>query len=273
MESLYCLGAAGTFSHTAASTLKRDGEVLKYANHLVGVIDKVVSEDAQGIVPIENSTTGLIRPVLDAIAKRQLVITDSYSLKVAHHLVYKKGEGMASLSDITCIYAQREAYDQCNGILGPLTNQVILTHSTHLALGSLQYHPAGTALALVNDQQLEHSDLEVFQKNIENAVDNQTRFVRIQKGCCHDLKAGVMLVGFSLDHRVGALAGALNFLANYGVNLQAIHSRPIENRLGHYRFYVEIGIANSKMADDLNRGYGRYLKDFKILGHLSPLNS
>lgn len=273
METLYCLGAQGTFSHQAAIALKRAGEAIDYADHLVAVIDKVTLEDAQGIVPIENSTTGLIRPVLDAIAASELVISDAYSLKVAHHLVSKKSDAakqgsVISMADVACIYAQREAFDQCTAVLGPLSSRIVLTHSSHLALKSLLSHKDSVALALVTDQQLESPELQVFQKHVENAAHNQTRFVRIQKGHYHEFESGVMLVGFSLNHRVGALAGALNFLANHGANLRAIHSRPIENSLGHYRFFIEIGIESSSMANHLNRGYHRYLRDVKFMGCL-----
>jgi len=263
MLELYCLGAQGTFSHQAALHMKSDLETVRFAPDLLAVIEPVIQGGNSAIVPIENTTTGLIRPIVDAILDSGLIITQEFNLPIEHHLIRMRG---ASCESINTVYAQREAHDQCLEALAPYRDFMVLTSSSYSALEALRKDKNACSLALVGPELLYEPDVELYKSNVQTYINNQTRFVRVSKQTVTEFCKGTMMISFTLKHSVGSLATALNFFAHHGVNIRSIHSRPLPHHIGCYRFYLELIVPNEDSAIFLTRQHPNYLESLSFLG-------
>lgn len=257
------LGAEGSFSHLAALRLLREGEVLMPVRSLYDVMANWESVQAV-VAPFENSTTGLIRPIVDTLLSQNIWIEAVHKARVDHHLVSlangvnKTVEGGTSALQETDasnarLYVQREAYDQCRAFLRSRRELPIYTESTSDALESLMRDGGGSSLAVVNGHQLRQQGdaLRRIAAHIEDHGCNHTRFariVRVQEG--DELEGGELeggaaqgrcwLLRADLHHRPGALAALLKALADAAIDLLALHSRPIPELPGRYRFVLEL---------------------------------
>lgn len=263
MEAIHCLGGAGTFSHQAALAYAPD-RMPVFSPNLEEVIKSVRRSGAFGIVPLENSTTGLIRPVIDSLLLGDCQIVGDYKLQIDHMLV---SLNCMSVDDIEMVYVQREAHDQCKSFLARMKVPVILTDSTALALQSLSDNPVLCA-AITTEHCYRGGSYRLLEKNIQNYQVNQTRFVTIARGRAVELTHGVCMLTFELNHTVGALSNLLAPLALLNVNILAIHSRPHPYKLGEYRFYIELNIPNGSDVQEVVGVFEENCVDTKILGCL-----
>jgi prephenate dehydratase len=102
------LGPKGTFSHEAALKYDSKAEIV-FKETIMGVFDSVKNDEVEiGIVPIENSASGTIGLVLDALMNHDVNIIDEVIIPVKHNLA-----GKGSIKDIKTIYAHPQAYEQC----------------------------------------------------------------------------------------------------------------------------------------------------------------
>lgn len=256
MDSHYIgiLGREGTFSYEIAQRIKGPQEQIKSICALHQIVNALKSQSVHSaIVPIENSTTGLIRPIVDGLLETGVWITQMATLKIQHHLVTRRnGEGLAP----KYLYVQREAFDQCLEVLQHRTETVRYTESSSDSWAALLLHPPGEAIAVVSRtliQQFEGA-LNVIQWDIQSYNDNSTRFARIELPKVPrestDLKTFVM-VAATIKHRVGALGDLLNAIAKQQIDIRALHSRPLPNSPGHYRFVLELEAQNTITAETL----------------------
>ena len=100
------LGPEATFSHLAA--LKKFGRATRYGP--LATIQEVFSEVEKGkyqygVVPIENSTEGIVNVSLDLFADTSVKICGEIYLEVSHDLVNKSGQR----ADIEVIYTHPQA--------------------------------------------------------------------------------------------------------------------------------------------------------------------
>lgn len=250
------LGSEGSFSHRAAGQLLRKGESLMPVRSLYDVLANW--EFVQAVVaPFENSTTGLIRPIVDTLLTQDIWIEAVHKERIDHHLVGLSSgieDPLASVASKEAVfhnarlYVQREAYDQCRGFLGGRRELPIYTESTSDALDSLLREGGGPSLAVVNGHQLRQwgNALRLIAAHIEDHPCNHTRFARIVRateraeiepsttqGLC-------WLLRVDLFHRPGTLAALLKALADVAIDLLALHSRPIPELPGRYRFVLEL---------------------------------
>jgi prephenate dehydratase len=115
---------------------------------------------------------------------------------------------------------------------------------------------------------------------VEDRADNLTRFVWLARAddAVHTApsKTSIVFWGFN-DESPGALVGVLSELAERGVNLTKIESRPRRMRLGHYMFFADLegGVADPPVADALEALRGR-VETIRVLGSYpaaKPLDS
>lgn len=253
------LGDAGSFSHQAAQQLAGAGEVLVGLPSLYAVLEALEKNEVRAaVVPFENSTTGLIRPIVDTLLGQSVWIQSVLHQSVAHHLV-RLGSLDLNLSDPLCtgkdqevqgarLYVQREAYDQCRGYLRERSEMLIYTESTSDALAVLLRSCDAPSLAVVNCHQLKEmaGSLEVIAAHIEDHPCNHTRFARLCSAAREHCQGAPLALGrhwllrVDLEHRPGALARLLSALARVGIDVLALHSRPIPESPGRYRFVLEL---------------------------------
>lgn len=187
-----------------------------------------------GVVPIENSTDGTIREVLDLLARTRLTIVGETYVDV-HHCLLSRGE----LSSVTTVYSKETALEQCRVWLG-----INLPHAERVAVSSTakgaelaSADPMAAAIAPAMASEL--YDLPMIASHIEDRTDNRTRFFslgfRMPEPTGND-KTSLLL---ALQHRPGALVEALTVMRDCELNLTMIESRPSPSAVFEYLFFMD----------------------------------
>jgi chorismate mutase / prephenate dehydratase len=262
--SVAYLGPAGTFSEQAVyQQFGRAIEGIPCAS-----IDEVFGAAEAGtadfgVVPIENSTEGVVSRTLDLLLQTTLVISGELGLAVHHSLMTKSG----TMDGVQRICAHSQALAQCQRWLNqhyPQINRQAVT-SNGEAARMASSDPSIAAIA--SDIAGQEYGLQTVQAHIQDDPHNRTRFAVI--GNLHTAPSGkdqTSLV-LSVANQAGAVYKLLAPLAKHGVSMTRFESRPARTGSWEYYFYVDIeGHAlDEKVAKAMSE-----LKEnaayFKILG-------
>jgi chorismate mutase/prephenate dehydratase len=191
-------------------------------------------------LPVENTTAGSINQTYDLLRQTALSIVGEEVLHVRHRLLGLAG---AKLEKLRRVLSHPQALAQCSRFLGSLEN-VELVAFVDTAAAAREVSEADDLLqaAVASAEAGEIYGLEVLHDRVADQEENWTRFVVIS-GLEIELDpripAKTSLV-FTTPHREGALAHCLNLLAEHGVNLTKLESRPVPRRPWEYLFYVDI---------------------------------
>ncbi|MBI4319225.1 MAG: prephenate dehydratase [Chloroflexi bacterium] len=229
------LGPPATFSHEAARL--HFGTTARFipAKTIAEVFAMAEKGTAdQGLVPVENSTDGVVGHTLDLLADTELKICAEIPLPISHHLL-----SCGSLDAIRRVYSHPQALAQCRNWLGSnLPNaELIEVSSTARAAEMVVSDP--TAAAISNELAAEVYGLAILQRRIEDNPFNYTRFLVIGNSMCARTGDDRTAVVFSIKDRVGALHDTLEIFLRYGVNLTRIESRPSRRKAWDYVFFVD----------------------------------
>lgn len=230
------LGPRATFTHLAC--LKRFGdaaEFLPVRSIRDAFLEVEKGKVEYGVVPIENSTEGVVSHTLDMFVDSDLKICGEILLEVSHHLLSKGGEKAA----IEKIYSHPHAIAQSRRWLeANLPHVPLLEVASTAAAAEIASRDRGAA-AIASELAARLYGLQVVSARIEDAVNNFTRFLIVGRRPAlrtgHD-KTSIL---FSIKDRVGALYEMLAPFADGGINLTKIESRPSKTKVWEYLFYVD----------------------------------
>lgn len=235
------LGPAGTFSEQAA--LQFFGASIEHVPCVS--IDEVFRATAAGsasygVVPVENSTEGVVSRSLDLLLHTPLHIVGETSLMVRHNLLRLTG----SLEDIDAVYAHPQALAQCQGWLtNHLPNAERRAASSNAEGARLaSTDPAWAAIA--SERAATQFGLHTAAHAIQDDAFNRTRFAVV---CLpHTLPAPppsgkdcISLV-VSVANRPGAVHDILVPLKAHGVSMTRFESRPARSGQWEYYFYIDL---------------------------------
>ena len=232
-----CLGPDATFSHIAS--IQQFGQAARfiYTKSVADIFDEVERERADyGVVPIENSTEGVVNLTLDMFIESPLQICAEVMLEISHSLLSRHDR----LEDIRTVYSHPQALAQCYGWLSKhlAHAEVKEVFSTAMA-AKLALEEKHTA-AIASDFAAKIYGIPVVKKKIEDNPKNFTRFWVIGKqspGRTGDDKTSLM---FSIRDGVGALSEMLDPFAKNRINLTKIESRPFRKKPLEYIFFIDI---------------------------------
>jgi chorismate mutase/prephenate dehydratase len=230
------LGPNGTFSHLAAMRqFGRSAEFLPYED-IPAVFAAVERGEADyGVVPVENSTAGMVSTTLDLVVDSPLVVHGEILMEVHHQLLGRAPD----LSDVRVVYSHTQALAQCNDWLrrqlpGARLESVSST-SRAAQLAAQDEHAAAVANVLA----AEIYGLSILRKNIEDARVNQTRFFLLSERPADRTGEDRTSLVFAVKNESGALVDALSALAKAGINMTKIESRPSRRGTWEYHFFVD----------------------------------
>ncbi len=193
-------------------------------------------------VPIENSLQGGILQNLDLLqASENLYAVKEIVLRVDHRLVYKEG---VKPSQIGRVYSHRQALDQCAAFLRKQMPFAALreTESTGFGLTRAMEDDMGKSAAIAGAHMAGslRSGFVMSEESISDEKNNFTHFLLVKKGV-ETLPKTSNKIFFSTvcPHRPGSLLELLQIIAKYGINMTKIESRPVKNKVGDYRFFIE----------------------------------
>ena len=231
------LGPEGTFTQEAA--LKQFGLAVDTAP--LAAIDEVFREVESGnahfgVVPIENSTEGVVNHTLDMFVTSPLKICGEVALRIHHHLL-GKGNDLGSAKSVA---SHQQSLAQCREWLDanlPGVKRVPVASNAEAA--RLAAQDTGT-LAIAGDSAARLYDLHMFASNIEDRPDNTTRFLVI--GNIDTLPSGHDKTSLLLSsrNRPGALQRLLAPLAKNKINMTRIESRPSRQSMWEYVFFIDL---------------------------------
>ncbi len=231
------LGPETTFTHMAASDFFGQApEFIPEAN-ITDVFEEVERKRIDyGVVPIENSVEGTVALTLDGLCEYRIKVCGEIYLPISHDLISQSGRR----EDIRRILSHPHALAQCRVWLqknfpGVPTEEVV---STAQAARWASVDPAVAAVA--SPLAARTYNLQVIEKRIEDFAGNTTRFLILGHKCPRPSGNDKTSLLLSLEDRPGSLFRLLEPLANRGINLTKIQSRPVKDEPWRYLFYVDI---------------------------------
>jgi chorismate mutase/prephenate dehydratase len=231
------LGPEGTFTQAAA--LKHFGHSVKTEPMAtIGEVFREVEAGAAsyGVVPIENSTEGVINHTLDEFMRSELKICGEVALRIHHHLMGK----MTETGAIRKIYSHQQSLAQCRKWLDTHLPKVELVDvSSNAEAARLAAQEEGAA-AIAGEAAAEIYGLNIIHRNIEDEPENTTRFLVIGQRdtpASGDDKTSLLIY---TDNRPGALYSILEPIARNRISMTRIESRPSRLGMWNYVFFIDI---------------------------------
>lgn len=235
--SIACLGPEATFSHIAA--IQQFGETVSFIHtrNVPDIFDEVARGRADyGVVPIENSTEGVVNLTLDMFIESDLKICAEVMLEISQCLLSCE----PNIDDIRVVYSHPQALAQCYNWLTKNMPQAEVkeTFSTAVAAKMAREEPGSAAIASEHAARI--YELPVCRLRIEDNTQNYTRFWVIGHQSPGRTGADKTSLMFSIRDGVGALHAMLKPFANNAINLTKIESRPFRRKPWQYIFFLDI---------------------------------
>jgi chorismate mutase / prephenate dehydratase len=231
------LGPKATFSHLAAMQQFGLSAELLPERSIPAVFEAVEKGEAYyGVVPVENTTEGMISHTLDMFMESELKINAEVLLEVSHFLLSRTGR----FEDIKKVYSHPQPLAQCRKWLAENLPNVPLVDVASTTLAAQIVTEDYTAAAIASEYAASIYNLKVVKSRIEDQVNNFTRFLVIGKKLADksgDDKTSLM---FSVRDEAGILHRMLEPFAKRGINLSKIESRPLKRKAWEYIFFLDL---------------------------------
>lgn len=258
------LGPKATFTHLASLQHFGLSAELVPQKSIPAVFEEVSKgRSLYGVVPVENSTEGMVSHTLDMFMESDLKINAEVLLEVSHDLLSRTGR----LEDVKKVYSHPQAIAQCRNWLDENLPGVPVVDVASTALAAQIVGEDYTAAAIASEFAATLYDLKVVRHRIEDQVNNFTRFLVVGRKMadrCGDDKTSLM---FSVKDEPGILHRMLEPFAKRGVNLSKIESRPLKKKAWEYIFFLDLaGHISDPVVSDAVQELKNYCQFVKILG-------
>ncbi len=258
-------GEFGAYSEEAAVAFFGSGINLKPCESLEGVFQAVERGEVRfGIAPIENSLEGSIARTYDLLLESDIKVTGETELRVSHCLIVNPG---VTLNDIKKIYSHPQALGQTQAFIKHLGCELIPTYDTAGSVKMIKERGLMDSAAIASARAAEIYQMKTLACGIEDNPHNYTRFFILAKEDAPPTGNDKTSVVFSVKHRPGTLFGFLKLLAEKGINLTKIESRPTRQKPWDYNFYLDF---EGHRQDTVAAGVLARLEDYatflKVLG-------
>ena len=268
------LGPVGTFSEQAMLNYFGAGVDALPCGSIDEVFRATIAGTADfGVVPVENSTEGVVARSLDLLLQSPLSIVGETSLLVQHNLMRLT----PSLEDIQTVVAHPQALAQCQGWLSQHLPKAERRPVSSNAEGARQAATHAGMAALASERAATQYGLHIVRKAVQDDAHNRTRFVIVtqqerqppSQPTGHDCTSLIV----SVANRPGAVHDLLVPLKQHGVSMTRFESRPARSGQWEYVFYIDLAghpnePALAAVLDDLKSQCSL----FKVLGSF-PLDT
>lgn len=230
---------------------------------------------AAALLPIENSIAGSVGEAVDALIRSHLSVVGEVLLPVRHQLLVVSG---VARSEVRSVASHRQALAQCEDYLARAGWTVVVAEDTAGAARELASSGDRTRAVIASGRAAERYGLEILEHDIQDHDGNTTRFVvAVPQGAEAPSASGALapstdaprttLAVFETRHVPGALHHALGALAEAGVNMSRIESRPTGRAQWQYRFLVALaGDAGERPLASALESFRERTHDLRILG-------
>ncbi len=230
------LGPEATYTHEAATKKfgsSSDYKPLTNMKEIFSAVEKGIADF--GVVPIENSTEGVVTHTLDMFIESDVKICDEILLPISHCLL-----SMSKKRAIKKVYSKDQALAQCSMWLQKNLPGVPLIEVYSTAQAVKLAAKQRTSAAIASQLASRLYNLPIVAKNIEDSSVNVTRFLVIGKESSQPTGNDKVSLIFSLKDRIGALHSSLTPFYKHKINLTKIESRPSRRKIWEYYFFVDL---------------------------------
>ncbi len=259
------LGPEATFTQAAARAYFGAAAAYDPVDGIPEVFAAVEAGRADvGVVPVENSTEGVVAHTLDMFVDSPLQICAELELGVRHCLLATH----SGLKGIHRIVSHPQSLAQCRrwlatGCPGVPTEAV----SSNARAAQLAAGDRNTA-AIAGAMAAERYGLEILDDGIQDDPSNTTRFLALGR---HDAPratgADKTSILFTVRDEVGVLHRMLRPFARHRINLCGIESRPRRGKPWEYVFFLDLrGHRQQAPVRRALEDLARHCLTLKILG-------
>lgn len=218
------------------------------------------------VLPIENSTAGIVADIYDLLMEYQLYIVGQQIIRVDHVLL---GTKEAELSDIKTVCSHPQGLAQCQKYLEQNPDwETVKMENTAGSAKKVSEDQDKSQAAIASREAGKLFGLKVLAENICHNGQNATRFIIVGKEPVYEKDANNISICMELPHSAGSLYSMLSHIIYNGLNMTKIESRPIPGHAWEYRFFVDF---EGNLSDDsvmcAIRGLNTEANRTRILGN------
>ena len=259
------LGPEGTFTQEAA--LKHFGD--SAISVPMAAIDEVFRDVLAGschygVVPVENSTEGVISHTLDSFIDSSLKICGEVELRIHQNLLIGPN---TNKDNITRVYSHAQSLAQCRQWLNSHLPNVERVAVSSNAEAAKRVQGEWNSAAIAGDMSCQLYGLEKLNDKIEDNPDNSTRFLIIGREEVPPSGDDRTSIVVSVQNKTGALHDLLEPFRRNNVDMTRLESRPSRSSKWSYVFFIDFAghINDAPVAavlEELSSG----VADLKVLG-------
>lgn len=258
------LGPRATFSHMAA--MKHFGSVADFrpCDSVREIFDAVdAGKTDYGIVPIENSTEGVVTHTIDMFSEYDLKVFAEVMINISNNLLSKSGK----LRDVKKIYSHSQPIAQCRKWLESKAPGIPVFETASTARAAELAAKNKDCAAIASELAARIYGLAFVERGIEDNRHNMTRFLVISKDQPPKSARSKTSIMFSVKDKPGSLYNVLLPFKKKKINLTKIESRPSKRKAWEYIFFVDMeGHVEDRKIRSVLDEVGRECLFLKILG-------
>ena len=232
-------GVEGAFAQIAADKLFPQAQKIAYPD-FAEAYDSVVKGECDAVVlPLENSYAGEVGQVTDLMFSGPLYVNGTLALDVTQDLVAAEG---ATLDTIQMVVSHPQALSQCDAFIKSHGYRQTPYENTALAAKYVAQLNDPTVAAIASAESAACYGLKVLAEGINKSRVNTTRFAVLARSENRNVSkahGAHFILMFTVRNEAGSLARALNIIGSHGFNMRTLRSRPMQELLWQYYFYVE----------------------------------
>ena len=236
------LGPEASNAHVAA--MRKFGASVDY--HGMATIGDIFTAVEKGeadlaVIPVENSTEGSVRETLDSFVESDLKIVGQIYLEIAHALISR-----SPLEKIRRVHSKDQALAQCRNWLQRHLPHAQLVDAPSTSRAVEIARDDAEAAAVAGELAAAHYGVPIVARGIQDKADNTTRFFVLGRkpagpvGGGKDMTSILISLGDEAASHSGALLKMLRPLAERGINLSKIESRPSKKQPWEYYFFLDV---------------------------------
>ncbi|MDR3358141.1 MAG: prephenate dehydratase [Desulfovibrio sp.] len=244
-QNVAYLGPEGTFSYFAGVEYLGHAASFHPCGDIAGIFEEVSSGRCDlGVVPLENSLQGTVGVSFDFFLSHDVFIQAELFSRISHCLL----SDAPSLAAIGTVYSHPQPLAQCGGWLRVHLPTAALVPVESTAAAARNAAGNGSAAAIGHRKLSDMLGLGILARRIEDLSDNWTRFVVIGPRAAFQSLPSPEAGGaadktsllFTLPDKAGALSGVLTLLADGGINMRKLESRPLRGQSWRYVFFADV---------------------------------
>lgn len=261
-------GIEGAYSYAAMHEFFGEDITNYHVKTWKEAIEAIVSQEADyAVLPIENSTAGIVSDIYDLLAEYDnIYIVGEQIIRCEHVLMGLPG---TSLSDIRTVYSHRQGLMQCRKFLEEHADwEQIALENTAMAAAKVKRDGRKDQAAIASRYAAQVQGLSIIKENIFSNKNNSTRFVIVSRHSVFRENAGKISIGFEIPHETGSLYSMLSHIIYNGLNMTKIESRPIAGKNWQYRFFVDFeGNLKDAAVKNALTGLKREAEKMRVYGN------